>query len=457
MERSSSCWPDVEDRRPRIAFSCASEVVDGPVHGELVHLQALVQVLHVRVVLAGEVQGAVPLEEGGVVLADLRLDVRAREAGVRRHQVVHVGGIVDELLDHLGDRQLVGRLEALRGIGAGLLRESVSGLLDVRDVVALLEFLDVLLDAAEFALDDVQAVVDEQGGVAHRLVLVLHPFLVVDVQEGAEDGFGAGREDVLLGEHDDGGLLGRETGGKPGAVGLGAAGGIHPGNRDVMGPLVVIDGRIDDDLAHRGLHGVREMAAELVSLELLGADEEVADDIRAVLALADVEREAGGGDVLGGAHLDRGVLVQLADAEELVVDVRGLQAEARDHALHQVRRGEGLDLIVHIGAGRVPAGRTREGGEVAHHRVLGIFVHDDFFRAAVRLGGLVQIETRGHQGGQDADDIPPLVVPYDGPEVGKLQGLLLFGVALDVIHGKVVQIAFRHDAATWIWPGWRGR
>ena len=24
MERSSSCWPDVEDRRPRIAFSCAS-------------------------------------------------------------------------------------------------------------------------------------------------------------------------------------------------------------------------------------------------------------------------------------------------------------------------------------------------------------------------------------------------------------------------------------------------
>ena len=80
------------------------EVVDGPVHGEFVHLKAFVQILHVRVVIAGEVQGTVTLEERGIIFADLRFNVGAGKAGVRRHQVVHVGRIVNELLDHLGDR-----------------------------------------------------------------------------------------------------------------------------------------------------------------------------------------------------------------------------------------------------------------------------------------------------------------------------------------------------------------
>ena len=65
--------------------------------------------------------------------------------------------------------------------------------------MALLELLDILLDAAEFPFNDVQAVIDEQGGVSNRLVLVLHPFLVIDIQERSEDGFSAGWENILQG------------------------------------------------------------------------------------------------------------------------------------------------------------------------------------------------------------------------------------------------------------------
>ena len=353
-----------------------------------------------------------------------------------------MGGIVDELLDHLGDRELVGSLEALGGIGAGLLHVSISGLLDVGDVMALLVLLDVLFDAAEFPFDDVQTVVDEQGGVAHRLVLVLHPFLVVNVEERAKDGFSAGREDVLHGQHHDGGLFRRKTGGQAAAIGFGAIGGVDPRDGDVMGPLFVIGSRIDDDPADRGFHGVRQVAVELVSLELLGTYEEVADDEGAVLPLGDVEGETGSRDLVRESHLDRGVLVHFADPHELVVDVGCLEPQAGNHLLHEIRGAEGLNLVVHIGTGSVPAGSTGEGGQVTHHRVLGVLVHDDFLRATVSLRRLVEVEARNHERRKDAEDIPPFVVPDEGPEVGELQGLLLLGVSVGSIDGKIVLIVF---------------
>ena len=401
-------------------------VVDGAVHRLLVHFQALVQVLDVRVVLTGELDGAVALQQYRVVLADLRFDVRAGQAGIGRHQVVGMGGIVDELLDHPRDGELVGGLESLRGIGAGLLHVGRTDLVDVGQVVALLEVLEVFLDAAEFPLDDHETLVDELGRVGDGQVLVLHPVLLIDVQQGAQHGLGAAGEHILHGQDDHGGLLVGQAGGKAGDIVLGAAGGLHPRDRDVISPVLEMLGRIDDDVADRSIDRIPHMGAGLETLDGFAADREITDDEGAVLALADVEREAGGRVLAGQLHLDRAVGVHFADAEELVVYIGGFQTQAGDHLLHDVRSAERLDLIVHVRTRTDTAGRSRKGRQVTHHGGLRVFVHDHFLRTAVRLRSLVQIESGQEKGGEDGEYVPPLMVPYEGPEVGQLEGLSLF-------------------------------
>ena len=418
-------------------------VVDGAVHSLLVHLQALVQVLDVRVVLTGKLDGAVALQEHRVVLADLRFDVRAGEAGIGRHQVVDMGGIVDELLDHPRDGQLVGGLERLRGVGAGLLHVGRSDLVDVGQVVALLEVLEVFLDAAEFPLDDDETLVDELGRVGDGQVLVLHPILLVDVQQGAQHGFGAAGEHILHGQDDHGGLLVGQAGGKAGDIALGAAGGLHPGNGDVISPALEMLGRIDDDRTDGRFDRIPHMGGGLEALHGFAADREITDHEGAVLALADIEREAGRGILARQLHLDRAVGVHLADAEELVVHIGGFQSQAGDHLFHDIRCAERLDLIVHVRTGADTAGRSGEGRQVTHHGGLGVLVHDHFLRAAVGFRSLVQIESGQEKGGKDGEYIPPLMVPYEGPEVRQLEGLSLF-VHLSVRDREVVEIAVCH-------------
>ena len=347
--------------------------------------------------------------------------------------------IVDELLDHPRDRQLVGGLEALGGIGRGLLHVGVAHLLDVRDVVALLVILEVFLDTAEFPFDDVQTVVDEQGGVADGLVLVLHPLLVVDVQEGAENGLGTGREGVLQGKDHDGGLLAGEAGGEVAAIGLGPAGRVHPVHRDVPVPVLVVDRGIDDDPPHGRLQGILQVTGGLEALEFVLTHVKVVDGIGAVFPIGDVERETGCSDLVREAHLDRGVPVHFADAEELVVHIGGLQAQAVHDLLHEVRGGESLDFVVHVGT-RCTAGASAGGGErrqVAHHGGLRILVHDDLLRPAEGLRSPVNVEARQEKGGEDAEDVPPLVVPDEGPKLGELEGLLLF-LALLAGHDRMI-------------------
>ena len=211
-----------------------------------------------------------------------------------------------------------------------------------------------------------------------------------------------------------------------------------------MVPPVEVGGGIDDDPADRGVHGILHMAGGLEALELLGSHEKVLDREGAVLAGRDVEREAGSCDPFGDGELDRGVLVHLADAEELVVDIGSLESETGDDLLHEVRGGEGFDLVVHVGAGGIAARRSGEGREVTHHGGLRILVHDNLFRTAVGLRRLIQVESGDEEGGEDAGDVPPLVVPDEGPEVGKLEGLLL--LAVEAVHDrKVVLILFCHS------------
>ena len=106
-------------------------VVDGAVECALCHLHVVVQVLHQRVVLGGEVADTVPLHEHLVVLLDSGLDTCGLKSGVGGHQIVLVCGIVNELLYHPCDGKLVRGLEGLHGVLGGLLQICRTGSLHI--------------------------------------------------------------------------------------------------------------------------------------------------------------------------------------------------------------------------------------------------------------------------------------------------------------------------------------
>ena len=201
--------------------------------------------------------------------------------------------------------------------------------------------------------------------------------------------------------------------------------------------------RREEKPSDRGLQRVAQTAGDLFLGQFLVRDLELLQAEGFLPGTHQPEGERRNGDGIQDGHLDRRILVHFPPAEELVVHVFDLQAEPFDHLLHQVGRGEGLDLIVDIGTGRIPAVPTGESGQVTHHRILGILIHDDLFRPVVTVGDLVEVDAGCGQENQQGKDIPPLVVPDKGPKVGELEGLLILGCIGD---DKVVLLSVCHIA-----------
>ena len=115
--------------------------------------------------------------------------------------------VVQIFLDESGNGEFVVHLEQFACIGGRLLQILLCNRLDVAEIVFRLEALELALYASEFILNDGQAIGDEGTCISGCLVLVEKPNLIVHINQRREYVLCAGRELVLVAEHQNGGFL----------------------------------------------------------------------------------------------------------------------------------------------------------------------------------------------------------------------------------------------------------
>ena len=114
----------------------------------------------------------------------------------------------------LGDLEALRCLKRLRGISARLLENSLRGRLGIGNLVLLLVGFQLSFDAAEFMLDDIESLIYEYRGVAGRSVFKVHPVLIVNVEEGAQNALSPTGENILERENHHRRLLAGKRSGK---------------------------------------------------------------------------------------------------------------------------------------------------------------------------------------------------------------------------------------------------
>ena len=421
----------------------SDQVIHGPVDCDLDCIQVVVDALDHRVRLAAHRKEPVPLKQGRIVLCDLAADIPALDGHVGRNEVICMGRIIDPLLDIAGNLHLLFNLERLLGIIGRLLQHGAGVRSNIGDLVRLLIVLDVGLNPTEFPLDIAETVVDENRRFAGRCVLHLHPIFVIDIEKSAQDDFGPARIDILDRQDDDGRLLVGEACGKTSAVSFSAGAGRKPGNGDIVLPGIDLLCRDKDQFACRRVQGIFEITLE-PAFRKLSRHFEVFQFIRLLACLYEGEREREYGAVARNLHLDRGIAVHLAFAEELLIDILGLQTESFHNFLHQVRRHERGQFVIDAGTGIITAVPAGKRGQVPDHRILGRLVYDEFFIPAVDLRSLIEIESRGGEADQEGKDIPSLVIPDQSQDIGQAEYLFVIQAALD-LHGVIVLIILSHS------------
>ena len=176
--------------------------------------EVLVVVGYQWVLLAGVRHEVVALQLLLVVLGYLLFDARALYAAVAGQELVlaHLAGeVVADVLRH--GEVGVDVEDLLVCLGAAL-HILLCGGLHVGEQVAALVGGDAAVHVAQLTLYHAQTVGDEVGGGDGHLVLVVHPVLAVDGDDGVEHVLCALGDDVLVGEVDDGALLLADGGGE---------------------------------------------------------------------------------------------------------------------------------------------------------------------------------------------------------------------------------------------------
>ena len=120
---------------------------------------------------------------------------------------MRIGRICQIVSYILGYRQLVVHFERFGSIFCRFIEVGLGQSLHIRELVLLLVFLETRLDASEFLFYDDKPFIDEFGRVAGGPVLVVHPFVIIGVYQGAEDVFSPGRIGVFEGENHHGCLF----------------------------------------------------------------------------------------------------------------------------------------------------------------------------------------------------------------------------------------------------------
>ena len=382
-------------------------VVEGLQDGAAQVAERHVDVAHQRVLLAGVRHEVVTLEDARVIFSNLLLDGTTADARAGGHELLGVGG-VDNVVTHVAHHiQLVVNLLTL-GVGGSLLADGLTGgLLNAEHAVGALVGGDAALDVAEFTLDDGQALLDELiGGDAH-LVAVLHPVLVVDIDDRLQDIVGTrdGVVDTL--DIDDVTRLGLEAGGDEGTV---AAGGSHIAcatDEDGRARILFIIKRRGHGDGTEGRLALRAHLHAAGAAELFAAEDEVAQHGRTVAAERQAER--GGGVIVEVVEFH--LYGERLGIQRLVAEIAGTEiAEVEVQALHQVvddgRGVDGHDLVGDVGRDVVHA-EVLDQADVVGLAAAALDKHGG--RAGVGLGGTQQVEGgAAHEQGHGEDEPGPV-------------------------------------------------
>ena len=322
-------------------------IVDGDEDGLAQVAELDIHVTDERVLLAAVGNEVVALEHHGVVLGDLGLG--STDGGWQ--QAVGIGWVGDEgaqVADHVDlclqvDDLLVGGLLAGHGLSAdditadhGIGTEVVS---------------KIVLDLGELLLDDLQTVADELVGGNDGLVAVLHPLLVIDGDDGAEDIVGTEVGHVVAADIDDARRILLRCGGDAGPVIAGGCAVADAADEDlVLHALAEALSGTDGDGA-QGRPGLLADAQGRLAVEVLLAQHHVGEGGRAVA----VETEAAGGGVPVGevVELDlgrEGGPIEGTVLEEALAVVVDIEVEAAHHLGDDGGGVDGDDLVGDLGA-----------------------------------------------------------------------------------------------------------
>ena len=406
----------------KLGVEAHHEVVDAGDDALAHRRQGLVVVGDERVLLAGVRHEVVALQLGLVVLADLLLDARVLDARVGRQELVlaHLAG--EEVADVLRHGDAGGEVEnQLVGLAA-LLHELLCGGLHVRQEVGALEGGDVLIHIAQLTLDDAEALGDEVGGGDGHLVLVVHPVLAINGDDGVQDVLGTGGEHILVSEVDDGRLLLAQVGGEVRLDLVGHGVEVGTGHVELRGlgwaaallasvqELAVGRGYADLDLADRRAIDMAELHFQLG----------VIIDLLAFLVDALEIREDGTSALLH-LHAQGGTLL-VAKVEELdgdwqVLAIEGhLMETAVDGVVHveveslaglqQHRwRLDGNQLVVDVALAAAESHVGKHGGDVAAYALpLAVLLDHEGGGALIHAWGgeeVIHGDAEGHCEGED--------------------------------------------------------
>lgn len=188
-------------------------------------LDAGIHVDNGRVILRRGAEQAFPLNQQGVVLVDDLAQILVLQADIDRDDFVRVGGIVDVVAQefHQADLGLV--LDA-QLLVLGVFFQGQFGIAgQVRQTGFLLEVRQLGFGAAQFLVDDANAVFDEFGRLHGHFVFLVVGVLVVVGHQAVDEVDGSLAAGVLEGYLSDGGRFGGGSNRQVFAVGLGYCGG----------------------------------------------------------------------------------------------------------------------------------------------------------------------------------------------------------------------------------------
>ena len=312
--------------------------------------QSLVEILHEHVLLAGVRHKVVPLQDLGVVLGDAVLDRLAAQSHVGGKRLVAVVLLADVVLDVARHVELVAHVLELLVQHRALLHVHRRCGTHVRDHVLRLVGGDVGVHARQLALDHPETVVDEHRSGVRYLVLVTHPVLVIDGDQGVKDVLGTLGGHVLDRERDDVGVLVGEVHLESVQVRLRHAALARLSDVDRLFhrlPGVVLR-LLNDDPSDRSLERVAVVSHDRLAADLLVLmDEVIQGDSPAVLA----DGESGSHvlihiEQVGGDRQRRAV--EHVPVEGAVHRVAHVQAKPGHHLAHDVRGFEGVQLVVDV-------------------------------------------------------------------------------------------------------------
>ena len=246
----------------------------------------------------------------------------------------------------------------------------------------------------EFVLNHSETVADELGSADSYLVLVLNPFLVIDLNQGIQNIFRLLDGSIVNAEIDDGRILIAKFRTKVLGVIVGSAHNatlmIGNGSTDIF--LVEVLGGRDIHTSHRGLDGVIERTGNNI-IHLFTSQRKVG---KSELFLAvQLDLESNYGVLVFRYHRYGGCFVELYPLQSIADGIGLVQSQTLHHFGHERGRRDGKQFIVDIGIALEHAEVSKVVAQCAACRTaLAIVLHQDGGGTGIYIRSTQYVEYR---------------------------------------------------------------